>query len=176
MRRLTFTLLFALAFAPAAYAAARTTGDGALSIVNANVAAISISGKGTIYGQLDKGTIVVTDTDTTDGTPLVTGGKAVQKSANSVAYTGKDLTFRLVGGAFKLWISGTNVDFVAVGVGKAYLKGDPKADDTGSYAVDGAKHLAIPDVPLVAPAAGTTWPGLLVTFGKQPAPTVSATP
>jgi hypothetical protein len=170
MRRLTFTLLFALFAAPAAFAAAGAVGDGALSIVNANVASIQIAGKGTIYGQLDKGTIAVTDTDLTDGTVLVTGGKRVASTKPStVTYTGKDLTFRLVGGLYKFAISGTDVNFVAVGVGKAYLKGDPTADDAGSYTVDGAKLQPIPVAPTVVPAVGTTWPGLLVTFGKQAA-------
>jgi hypothetical protein len=171
MRRLIFILLSALVLTSVAYAGTQASGDGAISILNANVTAIAISGKGTIYGQFDKGAISVTDTDLTDGTPIVTGYQHRTVNGATVTYTGRNITFQLVGGTYKLAISGTNVDFVAVGVGKAYLKGDPKAADPGTYTADGAKQRAIPVTPAAAPPAGTVWPGLLVAFGRQPAAT-----
>jgi hypothetical protein len=89
-------------------------------------------------------------------------------------YSGKNITFREVGGRYKLVISASSgIDFLAVGVGKAWLKADPNAAEPGSYTVDGKKQQSLPVSPAVAPPAGTVWPGLVVQFGVQP---TTATP
>ena len=94
--------------------------------------------------------------------------------AHVTVYFGKDITFREVSGRYKLVIgSATGIDFLAVGVGKAWLKGDPTASDPGTFTVDGAKKTSLPVAPAVAPAAGTTWAGLVVPFGVQPTTTAS---
>jgi hypothetical protein len=175
MRRLLFTLLVILVCVPAALAGGNATGDGALSVLNAN-GTITVIGKGTIYGQVDKGTLTVTDPDSTDGPMQVVGAEHTHPSSGSVTvYSGKDITFREVGGRYKLVISAaTGIDFLAVGVGKAWLKADPNADP-GSFTVDGKKQQSLPAAPAVALPAGTIWPGLAVQFGVQPA-TVTATP
>jgi hypothetical protein len=95
--------------------------------------------------------------------------------AHVTVYYGKDLTFREVGGHYKLVIgSATGIDFLAVGVGKAWLKGDSTVADPGTFTVDGAKKTALPAAPSVAPPAGTTWAGLAVQFGVQPATTTTS--
>ncbi len=91
-------------------------------------------------------------------------------------YSGKNITFREVGGRYKIVISAsTGIDFLAVGVGKAWLKADPTAGDPGIYTVDGKKQQALPVAPAVAPPAGTMWPGLVVPFGVQPTTTTTTT-
>jgi hypothetical protein len=169
MRRLLLTLLVTLFCVPAAFAGGSATGDGALSVLNAS-GTITVIGKGTIYGQLDKGTITVTDPDPTEGTMQVVGATRTRPIGGHVTvYTGKNITFREVGGRYKIVIStATGIDFLAVGVGKAWLKGDPTATDPGIFTVDGKKQQTLPLTPPVAPAAGTTWPGLAVQFGIQP--------
>jgi hypothetical protein len=156
MRRLLFSLLFILVCVPAALAGGSAVGDGALSVLNAN------------------GT--VTDPDLTDGPMQVVGAEHTRPAGGHVTvYSGKDITFREVGGRYKLVISAaTGIDFLAVGVGKAWLKADPSAGDPGAYTVDGKKQQALPVAPAVAPPAGTVWPGLVVPFGVQP--TTTATP
>ena len=176
MRRLLFPLLFLLVCVPAALAGGSAVGDGALSVLNAN-GTITVIGKGTIYGQVDKGTLTVTDPDPTDGPMQVVGATHTHPAGGHVTvYSGKNITFREVGGRYKLVISAsTGIDFLAVGVGKAWLKADPTAGDPGIYTVDGKKQQALPVAPAVAPPAGTVWPGLVVPFGVQPTTTTTTT-
>ena len=178
MVRLLVTLLCALCLAPAAGAGGSAAGDGALSILSGN-GWMTIVGKGTIYGQLDKGTLTVTDPDPTDGTIQVVGAEQTRpKGLNVTVYTGKNITFRLVGGRYKLAIAAsTGVDLLAVGVGKAWLRGDPTAPNAGTYTVDGSRRTPIPVAPATPPAAGATWAGVLVPFGSAPpATTTTASP
>jgi hypothetical protein len=183
MRRLSFTLLLlTLVCVPAALASGSSldgnsaVGDGALSVINAS-GSITVVGKGTIYGQIEKGTIAVTDPDPTDGPPMVVvGAEHTTHSAGSnvTTYSGKDITFRGVSGRYKIVISAaTGIDFLAVGVGKAWLKGDPTVGPVGSYTVDGAKMQPLPVASSVALPAGTTWAGQVVPFGVQPTTTTS---
>jgi hypothetical protein len=178
MRRLSFTmLLLTLVCVPAALAGGTAVGDGALSVINAS-GSITVIGKGTIYGQIDKGTITVTDPDTTDGPPIVVVGAEHTHPAGGhvTIYSGKDITFRGVTGRYKIVIgTATGVDFLAVGVGKAWLKADPTASSAGTYTVDGSKMLPVPVAPATALPAGTTWAGQVVQFGVQPTPTTTTT-
>jgi hypothetical protein len=178
MRRLSFTmLLLTLVCVPAALAGGAAVGDGALSVINAS-GSITVIGKGTIYGQLDKGTITVTvtDPDTTDGPPIVVVGAEHSHPAGGhvTIYSGKNITFRGVSGRYKIVIgSAAGVDFLAVGVGKAWLKADPTAGSAGTYTVDGSKMQPVPVAPATALPAGTTWAGQVVQFGAQPTPTTT---
>jgi hypothetical protein len=179
MRRLSLTmLLLTLVCVPAALAGGAAVGDGQLSVINAS-GAITVIGKGTIYGQIDKGTVTVTDPDPTDGPPLVVVGAEHTHPAGGhvTIYSGKDITFRGVSGRYKIVISAASgVDFLAVGVGKAWLKADPTLGAVGTYTVDGAKMQPVPVAPAVAVPAGTTWAGLVVPFGVQPTATTTTSP
>ena len=180
MRRLSLTMLFlTLVCVPAALAGGTAVGDGALSVINAS-GVITVAGKGTIYGQIDKGTIAVTDPDSTDGPPMVVvGAEHISHSSGShlTTYWGKDITFRGVSGRYKIVVSAaTGVDFLAVGVGKAWLKADATLGPVGTYTVDGAKMQPLPVAPAAALPAGTTWAGLVVPFGVQPTATTTTSP
>ncbi len=179
MRRLSFTmLLLTLVCVPAALAGGTAVGDGALSVINAS-GSITVIGKGTIYGQIDKGTVTVTDPDPTDGPPMVVVGAEHTHPAGGhvTIYSGKDITFRGFSGRYKLVISSASgVDFLAVGVGKAWLKADPTLGPVGNYTVDGAKMQPLPATSAVALPAGTTWAGLVVPFGVQPTATTTTSP
>jgi hypothetical protein len=176
MRRLLFTLLLILVCVPAALASGSASGDGALSVLNAS-GTITVIGKGTIYGQIDKGTLTVTDSDPASPSMQVVSAVHTRPAATHVTvYSGKNITFREAGGRYKIVISAaTGIDFLAVGVGKAWLKADPSVADPGIFTVDGKKQQALPDAPPVTPPAGTVWPGLAVQFGVQPT-TVPALP
>jgi hypothetical protein len=90
-------------------------------------------------------------------------------------YSGKDITFRGVSGRYKIVISAaTGVDFLAVGVGKAWLKADSTLGPVGTYTVDGAKMQSLPVTPAAALQAGATWAGLVVPFGVQPTATTTS--
>jgi hypothetical protein len=147
---------------PAAYAAPRASGDGVFELNNVNAQRVVITGtRGAIWGQLDKGKLVVTDLNTDDSlAPQVSGAEQVISSPTDpsmTTYIGKNIHFRFSGAKYRFTIlNGTGVDVTAVGVGQAWLVGDPEAFDTGYYAIDDGKWTSVP---------------LLkknVTFGVQP--------
>jgi hypothetical protein len=145
--RLTLVLLFSLALAPAALAASTTTGDGVLELKDVNAARVSITGqRGAIWGQLDKGTLKVIDLNPDDNLNAYVSGGAVIPTSDPTAtlYTGKNIHFRFIGGKYRFVIAGTGIDVTAVGIGQAYLTGDPDSLDTGTYAVDDGKWQSVP--------------------------------
>ena len=165
MRRLSIILLVVLAAVPAAaLARGKSTGDGVFELKSAAlVNKSSITGKGAIWGQLDRGTITVTDRNVNDSIwPLVSGGVASTHSTSdggTTTYTGRDIRFRFAGGRFKIVISGLGVDLTAVGIGKATLTGNANVDDDGEWALDGGEWFPV------------TLSQTVVTFGGfQPAP------
>src|SRR5438034_1311924 len=63
--RLPLAMLLCLIVAPAAFASAGTTGDGVLELKGVNALRVTIAGtRGAIWGQIDKGTLRVTDLGT----------------------------------------------------------------------------------------------------------------
>jgi len=160
MRRLSLILLCGLIVAPAALAGASATGDGVLEL-RAVDGTVVITGKGVVWGQLDKGKLVVNDLVAGDGDILVSGWeRKVPGSCDAcTVYSGKDLHFRVTGGRYKLWfLQAAGIDLSAVGVGAAQLTGDVTVDNAGDWALDGGKWTAVP------------WLKRAVYFGVQPAP------
>jgi hypothetical protein len=167
MRRLSFTLLcgLMLVIVPAAIAGMGATGDGVLELRDVNATTVTIKGsKGVIWGQIDKGSLRVTDLNPDDNvSALVSGGwlKLPTSDPATVLYIGSNIHFRFPGGKYQLTIAGSGIDFTAVGVGKAWLAGDPDTLDDGDYALDGGKWQPVPVLKK------------LITFGVQP-PVVSS--
>lgn len=159
MRRLCLILLCGLVAVPAAYAAARATGDGVLELSSVD-GSVTINGtRGSLWGQMDKGKLVATDLSPGDGLMLVSGAESVKPSLtdpSTITYRGNNIHFRVTGGRYKLVFKGTSIDLTAVGVGTAQLTGDVLSDDPGDYAVDGGKWIPV----LFAPR--------FVQFGVQP--------
>ncbi len=178
MRRLWLILLCALVAAPAALASAHATGDGVLELRSVDGTVLIGTNPrpayGALWGQMNNGTLKVTDPDPTDGAIFVSGADkkpvVTETPAGRVTtYIGKNLTFRVTGGTYRLLFSGSGIDLTAVGVGIAYLNGDINADDAGDYAVDGGKWQAVPTFKTSKLAEA-----LAVPFGNQA--TSSATP
>jgi hypothetical protein len=147
MRRLILTLLCGLLVVPAAYAAGRAAGDGVLELRAVNSTSLFISGtRGTLWGQLDRGKLVVTDPIDGDGVILVSGAEKTRPvNENVTVYSGSDLHFRVTGGRYRLaFYHASGVDLTAVGVGTMRVTGDPFAFDTGDYSVDGGKWVSVP--------------------------------
>jgi hypothetical protein len=158
MRRLSLILLSFLVVVPAALASARATGDGVLELRSVD-GTVVINGKGVVWGQMDKGTLVVNDLSPGDGEALVSGAdKKVPGNCDTcTVYSGKDIHFRITGGKYKLaFIRASGIDLSAVGVGSAQLTGELTDDNPGDYAIDGGKWTAVP------------WVKRTVTFGVQP--------
>src|ERR1700751_174982 len=98
MRRLCIILLCGLVAAPVAIAASRATGDGVLEVFSA-YGAVTVNGtRGTAWGQMGKGQLVVTDYVAGDGQVLVSGADTTTAAASNVTiYSGKDIHFRVTG-------------------------------------------------------------------------------
>jgi len=160
MRRLCLILLCGLVAAPAALAATRVTGDGVLELSNVNGTVVVNGTRGTLWGQIDRGKVVVTDTNQADGQVLVSGydTKRAGRVDGTTVYGGTELHFRVTGGKYRLFLKGNSIDVTAVGVGAAQLSGDLLADDPGNYALDSGKWIPVPYFPVTR----------LVQFGVQP--------
>jgi hypothetical protein len=159
MRRLCVILLCGLVAVPAAMAASLATGDGVLEVFHA-YGAVTVNGtRGTAWGQIGKGSLIVTDYVAGDGQVLVSGAESVSPIGSNVTiYTGKDIHFRVTGGRYKLRFTGNDINLSAVGVGTAKLTGDDTADDAGDYALDGGKRVPMPFVQRIV-----SFPVVLVT-------------
>jgi hypothetical protein len=153
MRRFLSTLLASLIVAPAAFAAAHSTGDGVFEL-NAVYGTVQIGttsqpARGVLWGQMDKGEMRVLDPISGDGQILVSGYESKYPITNAdglkvTVYSGRDLHFRVTGGRYKLWFKGQGLDLTAVGAGVAYLDGDENAVDAGDYAVNSGDWVAMP--------------------------------
>ncbi len=164
MRRLYLTLLATLTvlLTVVVLPAGGAVGDGVLEL-KAVYGNVTVTGsRGVLWGQMDRGTLKVVNPIAGDGDVLVSGYETKFKpvaSENTTFYIGNDLHFRVTGGKYKLvFTKGSDgIDLTAVGVGVAALTGDPYADDTGHYALDGGKWTAVPLITRSVP------------FGVQPA-------
>ena len=162
MRRLCLILLCGLVAVPAALAGARVTGDGVLELSKGDGLVVVNGTRGTLWGQMDKGKLVVTDPILGDGQVFVSGADRTHIVSDSVTvYAGVDITFRVTGGKYKLRLQGSGIDFTAVGVGTAQLGGDVLADHPGVYALDSGTWNPVPAFPATR----------LVSFGVQPTAT-----
>jgi hypothetical protein len=146
MRRLCLTLLCGLVAVPAALGAARATGDGVLELKSVDGVAVLSGTRGMVWGQMDRGVLVVTDTNAGDGSVLVNGATRKPIVDGVTLYRGTDIHFRVTGGKYKLSFKGRGIDLTAVGAGSAQLTGDVNADDAGRYSLDNGKWIAVPFV------------------------------
>ncbi|HEX6762255.1 MAG TPA: hypothetical protein VF094_05605 [Gaiellaceae bacterium] len=146
MRRLCLILLASLIAVPAAIAASGAAGDGSLEL-RAVYGNVTLAGDGVLWGQMDKGSLAVTDPVPGDGTVYVSGADKPEKVQpdGSILYSGRDLTFRITGGSYKLkFTNGSGIDLTTVGIGKATIVPSPTAVDDGDYARDGGNWKSVP--------------------------------
>src|SRR5258708_36687256 len=103
MRRLCLTLLCGLVAVPAALAATDATGDGVLELKAATGTVVLTGVRGTAWGQMDKGKLVVTDPVVGDGTVYVSGAETGTpgKTEGVTVYWGRDIHFRATAGKAK---------------------------------------------------------------------------
>jgi hypothetical protein len=175
MRRLFVILLASLVVVPAALAAKRAAGDGVLELKSADGRVVigkdATPARGLLWGQMDRGKLIVVDPLPGDGQVYVSGfeRKSLPTYNDSGAlvttYWGSNLHFRVTGGKYRLIFDGQGVDLTAIGTGVAYLTGDPNAFDAGYYAVDSGKWVPMP----VSLASVSTKP-LAVAFPAPAAP------
>src|SRR5579884_319047 len=171
MRRLCVILLASLVVAPCALAARSATGDGVLELKDVyGKVSFGKDGqpvRGLLWGQMDKGKLVVVDPLPNDGQVLVSGYEKrsppllTDSGATITVYSGTNLHFRVTGSKYRLVFDGSGIDLTAIGVGVAYVSGDATADDPGYYALDSGNWVPMPVFTLATKTRA-------VPFGTQP--------
>jgi len=103
---------------------------------------VQITGKGVLVGRMEKGSLEITDLNPTDQwSPRLNGiprGKVV-------TFRGKNVSFYVPGGRYRLVAHGSGISISARGAGSVALDGDPDAvGDTGRYAIGDAASVPLP--------------------------------
>jgi hypothetical protein len=144
MRILLALFASALLGLPAlAWAASSAADDGTLSVNNAD-GVIFVVARGTIIGACDKCRVSIVDPSPDDGAPPVVDGAESHKDVSDThdLYSGTDVRFRLVGGLFKIKVSGYGVDLGVVAKGWGRIQAYDS--NTGTFSVNGAPRRLLP--------------------------------
>jgi hypothetical protein len=141
--KLLLCTLFALALPVFAGASTRATGDGTLTVTNAD-GFVRIQARGGVIGRCDSCSFVLQDLSEADLiVPVVSGAEQRVDTDNdgvSEVYSGTNIRFRQVGGAFLLRITkGKDVDLSAVGKGFVRIRGT-----AGTYSVNDGPDEKVP--------------------------------
>jgi hypothetical protein len=124
--------------------------DGTLSVRDGR-ATIQLRMKGGVIGRLAKGRVTITDSVDDGAVVIVRGAERVRDiTARTTVYSGMNIRYRISDDRrFVVRISGTKINFSAVGRGNGWLDGfgDPEAGIyfDGSYSLNGEAYHSIPD-------------------------------
>lgn len=141
-------ILFGCLLAVPAFGAATpavSSGDGALSVADGRGQIVLQARGGVIgrvdggYGRFDSGCVSITDLTPEDlNFPQVWGDDEpqVELPRGGVKYCGQSVRFRLIGGKFRIVVSGRGIDLSAVGVGDGTIVADDLRQP-GVYSLDG---------------------------------------
>jgi hypothetical protein len=133
----------ALALPGLAWAATRALDDGTLSVRNGD-GVIFVSARGTLIGACDQCRVSIVDPSPDDGAPPVVSGYEDHNVVSETRdlYAGKDVRFRMVGGFFKVKISGSGIDLAVVAKGWGRIQAYDS--NTGTYSVNGDARRLLP--------------------------------
>ena len=136
MRKAVLLILLVGAVAVPAAALAATADWSPLSISDGR-GKVTLRGRGTVIGRVDRGTITVTDLTPLDTSePLTFNCDDETFRGSATVCTGDHLRFRMIGGGWRISIVGTGIDLsAAVSRGWVILDGDTKKP--GIYSVEG---------------------------------------
>jgi hypothetical protein len=152
--RLTASISLALVLSVAAVTVGGAAPTSTSLSIEGGRGLVQITGKGVLVGRMGKGSLEITDVSATDQwSPRVNG----IPRGKMVTLRGKNVSFYIPGGKYKLVAHGTDISISARGSGSLTLDGDPDTvGDTGMYAIGD-------DLPIPLPP-GTT----KTTFGPEP--------
>jgi len=139
--RLAALILLVLGLSATVATGAANVPGGTLSIEGGR-GIVQISGRGVLVGRMEKGSLEITDLNLTDQwSPRVNGiprGKVV-------TLRGKNVSFYVPGGRYRLIARGIGISISARGTGTVVLDGDPDTvGDTGRYAIGDAASVPLP--------------------------------
>ena len=139
MKRKTVVLLTLLALGlPLAAVAGTHVGEGTVSVEDGR-GKVTIDARGAVIGRLGNGTVTIWDLTPEDGfEPVVYGDDLPVRlvGETGVRYSGNGMRFRVIGGRYRILITGRSIDLSAVGKGWVALKGE--GFEPGVYSVEGA--------------------------------------
>ena len=133
----------ALALPALAWATSGAVDDGTLSVKNGD-GVIFVVARGTIIGACNRCRVSIIDPSPDDGAPPVVSGEERHKDVSDTQdiYSGTDVRFRVVGGIFKIRVSGSGVDLGVVAKGWGRIVGYDS--NTGTFSVNGAPRRLLP--------------------------------
>jgi hypothetical protein len=136
MRKGAVLILLVAAVAVPAVALAAAAEWSPLSISEGR-GKVTLRGRGTVIGRIDRGTITVTDLTPLDTSePLTFNCDDETFRGSATVCKGDHLRFRMIGGGWRIAITGAGIDLsAAVSRGWVTLDGDAKRP--GVYSVDG---------------------------------------
>jgi hypothetical protein len=152
MRLAAMILLVLGLSATVATGAARIPNNGTLLIEDGR-GNVQITGKGVLVGRMEKGSLEITDLSAADQwSPRVNG----IPRARVVKLRGKNVSFYVPGGRYRLVARGVGISISARGTGAVVFRGEPDTvGDTGHYAIGDADAMPLPEV-TTKTAFGTT--------------------
>lgn len=175
MRNALLTLLVAALVLPAGALAARAApGNGWLSIEGASGLVI-VQARGGVLGRVDDGVVVFTDLTPGDAwDPVVSGAQfRRQTGPGTFAYRGRNMTFGLRFGDFRVMARGSGISISVAGRGDAFLNGE----GAGVFSTSGADCKVAPETCRPLPDTGQRIKiGGFQPPERQPAPTPKPPP
>ena len=154
---LTFAVLVALALPATSAARHQGASDGTLSVQNGR-GTITISARGGVIGSFARGSVTISDPIEGDGTgPIITGDDfpPIERNDTTTTWRGTKVRFRIIGGSFRIVVKARGINLSLVGKGNVTLDGAGTVDD-GSYSVNGAEYLPMPEFSLPFPLSSTS--------------------
>lgn len=143
-------VVLALAVPAAALGVTLAANDGTLDVRGAT-GKVRVQAVGGILGRVDKGKVTIVDPVDGDGTgPIVSGCESgprfndIENGGTTVVCSGTKLRFRLVGGRFRVVITGSGIDTSVVGRGTVVLDGAGGYD--GRYSFNDEDFRSFPDL------------------------------
>ena len=133
----------ALAVPALAWATSGAADDGTLSVKNGD-GVIFVSARGTIIGACDQCRVSIVDPSPDDGAPPVISGEErhIDVSDTHDIYSGSDVRFRIVGGIFRIKVSGYGIDLGVVAKGWGRIQAYDS--NTGTFSVNTAPRRLLP--------------------------------
>jgi hypothetical protein len=140
--RLAASILLALALFAGIASGATLAPSGSFEVKGGR-GTVLISGKGVLVGRLGKGSLEIVDSSPNDQwSPRVNG----IPRGKTVTLRGKNVSFYIPGGRYKIIARGSDISISARGAGSVMLNGDPDAvGDTGMYAVGDGDLVPLPE-------------------------------
>ena len=127
---------------PPARTLARVAAPGGSLSIEDGRGLIQVTGKGVLVGRMDKGSLEIVDLSANDQwSPRVSG----IPRGRVVSLRGKNVSFYVPGGRYRLTAKGVGISISARGAGTVLLTGDPDpVGYTGTYAIGDATPAPLP--------------------------------